>query len=91
MSILSSLFHHENHDNPNEVHNIAERDTIEFDKVSILTAQAKQRKAAMQKRDVHPDLYYSHQEEILNQKGEIWETPHTVASKLEEKEEYPRG
>ncbi|MEF9970392.1 MAG: hypothetical protein RR867_08045 [Ruthenibacterium sp.] len=91
MSILSSLFHHENHDNPNEVHNIAERDTIEFDKISILTAQAKQRKAAMQQHTVHPDLYYSHQEEILNRNGEIWETPHTVASKLEEKEEYPRG
>ncbi|MEG1407976.1 MAG: hypothetical protein RSD23_08955 [Ruthenibacterium sp.] len=91
MSILSSLFHHENHDNPNEVHNIAERDTIEFDKASILTAQAKQRRDTMAKHAVHPSLYYSEQKEILNPNGEIWETPHTVASKLEEKEEYPRG
>lgn len=91
MSILSSLYHHEIHNKPNDVHNVVGGDTKEFDRNAVLTAEAKRRKAAMIEGSLRPMMTYSQEEELLNQYGELWQTPHTVASKLEAKEEFPLG
>lgn len=39
---------------------------------------------------LRPDLYYSHQQGTPELQGWV-ESPHTVSSKLEEREEYPYG
>ncbi len=40
--------------------------------------------------DLRPDLYYTGQEAVPCREGWL-ESPHTVASKLESKEEFPQG
>ena len=67
MSILSSLYHGEVHNKPNDVHNTPEKSTGHTDGSAVLPAHAQQRMQALR------------------------ESPHTVASKLESKEEFPQG
>lgn len=40
--------------------------------------------------NLRPPLYYTQQEQTPCANG-VWESPHTVASKLESKEEFPQG
>ena len=142
MSILSSLYHGEIHDNPNATHNVQpgqKQDTARMDAQSAAmcppvahqpsegtqhTEQTLQRRqlrcenhhrgtmsaqkarqaaqglncvsgsrAAWQAElegSLRPDLYYSGQTAAPTQKG--WEeSPHTVAGKVENREEFPRG
>ena len=72
MSILSSLYHGEVHNKPNDVHNTPEKSTGHTD------------------GNLRPPLYYTQQEQTPCANG-VWESPHTVASKLESKEEFPQG
>lgn len=91
MSVLSSMAHGEVHDLPNEVHNIAEPDTVEYSK-TLLTAEATRRKAALLEGVLRPLLYYSEEVQLVTDNGEtLYEPPHTVESKLEQKEEKPLG
>lgn len=56
----------------------------------VLPAQAKRRIRALQEGNLRPPLYYTGQEQTPCASG-VWESPHTVASKLESKEEFPQG
>jgi len=82
MSILSSLYHGEVHNKPNDVHNTPEKSTGHTDGSAVLPAHAQRRMQAL--RD------YTQQEQTPCANG-VWESPHTVASKLESKEEFPQG
>lgn len=95
MSILSSLFHGEVHDKPNDVHNLPpepakQNPTQHTDGNAVLTGSAERRMHAQQTGGVRPALYYTEQEQKPCANG-VWESPHTVASRLESKEEYPQG
>lgn len=91
MSILSSLFHNEIHDKPNEVHNnpkgvLPAQDSAD----EHLTHSAKQRLDSIKKCNVKPALFYSEDEAQRGARG-IEQDAHTVASHLEQREETPRG
>lgn len=151
MSILSSLYHGEIRDKPNEVHNVPEAGhsggradggagpggtrqasgtkgwmgvsfadesaadaqladahavalSDAFDRSdaaprhtqnstdgsAVLPRHATRRIQALQEGGLRPPLYYTGQEQTPCANG-VWESPHTVASKLESKEEYPQG
>lgn len=142
MSILSSLYHGEIRDRPNDVHNVpprpgrgeadhcrdeaceaaenragrahtpapnsakdaaesaADRPSAGADSVhpwdghtdgnAVLPAHARRRMRALRDSRLRPPLYYTQQEQNPCASG-VWESPHTVASKLESKEEYPQG
>lgn len=51
---------------------------------------AQQRMQALRDGNLRPPLYYTQQEQTPCANG-VWESPHTVASKLESKEEFPQG
>ena len=142
MSILSSFYHREIHDNPNATHNIRSgqtQDTARMDAESaamcppvahqpgestapieqnlqrrqlncenshhrkMMHSQAKQAAAGLNcvsgsraawqaelEGSLRPDLYYSQQTAVPGHQG--WEeSPHTVADKVEQREEFPRG
>ncbi len=57
---------------------------------ATLTASAQKRLDAAAEKNTRPALYYTAQEQQPCEHG-VWESPHTVASKLESKEEYPQG
>ncbi len=88
MSILSSLYHGEVHNKPNDVHNTPEKSTGHTDGSAVLPAHAQQRMQALRDGNLRPPLYYTQQAPCANG---VWESPHTVASKLESKEEFPQG
>lgn len=94
MSILSSLYHNEIHNKPNEVHNIPEENANKqkncTDGNATLTPDAKKRLQALEDGNLRPALFYTQQEQTPCPEG-VWESSHTVASKLESKEEYPQG
>lgn len=90
MSILSSLYHGEIHDKPNDVHNVAATPNKKTDSSNNMTQSAKLDKNALINGGVLPALFYTEQEQTRCEDG-VWESPHTVASKLESKEEYPQG
>ncbi len=91
MSILSSMAHGEVHDLPNDVHNIVEPDTVEYSK-TMLTSEAKRRKAALIEGVLRPELFYSEEVQLVTDGGTaLHEPPHTVESKLEQREEKPLG
>lgn len=89
MSILSSLYHGEVHNKPNDVHNTPEKSTGHTDGSAVLPAHAQRRMQALWNGNLRPPLYYTQQEQTPCANG-VWESPHTVASKLESKEEFPR-
>ncbi len=147
MSILSSLYHGEIHNRPNDVHNVPQTagtgggaapdaappasgkngwmgvsladdtamdaqladvhavalsDTFEHtgaaprrtqkstDGSAALPRHAERRIKALKDGDLRPPLYYTAQEQTPCANG-VWESAHTVASKLESKEEFPQG
>lgn len=90
MSILTSLYHDEEQLLPNSVHNEPPDDTRVYVRASPLTADARRHMAAMRQGAVHPALFYSGEAQIPCLAG-VWEPPHAVESKLEMREEYPRG
>lgn len=158
MSILSSLYHGEIHNKPNDVHNVpdpehsgggsagngadgsgsgsrgarqasnaggwmgvsfADESTMDaqladahavalsdaFDRAesasrrargavtggsAVLPRHAGRRMEAMKEGGLRPPLYYTGQEQTPCANG-VWESAHTVASKLESKEEFPQG
>ena len=104
MSILSSLYHGEVHNKPNDVHNTPEKSTGHTDGSAVLPAHARRRlfsaasrfsharrrMQALRDGNLRPPLYYTQQEQTPCANG-VWESPHTVASKLESKEEFPQG
>ena len=90
MSILSSLYHGEVHNKPNDVHNTPEKSTGHTDGSAVLPAHAQRRMQALRDGTLRPPLYYTQQEQTPCANG-VWESPHTVASKLESKEEFPQG
>lgn len=55
-----------------------------------LSDTARRHMDALREGHLRPVLYYSQQEQTSCKRG-AWENPHTVASKLEAREEYPRG
>lgn len=57
---------------------------------AVLTASAEKRREAHAEGHMRPALYYTAQEQQPCASG-VWESPHTVASRLESKEEYPQG
>lgn len=57
---------------------------------AVLTDAAQRRLDAAAEGNTRPALYYTAQEQKPCASG-VWESPHTVASKLESKEEYPQG
>ncbi len=57
---------------------------------AALPAHAERRMRALRDGNLRPPLYYTQQEQTPCASG-VWESPHTVASKLESKEEYPQG
>lgn len=57
---------------------------------AVLPAHARRRMRALRDSRLRPPLYYTQQEQNPCASG-VWESPHTVASKLESKEEYPQG
>ena len=90
MSILSSLYHGEIQNKPNDVHNNVDDGTKIYVPGSCLTSEAKRRMQAMQQGNVRPDLYYTEEEQVPCN-GFVEEPPHAVVSKLENREEYPYG
>lgn len=90
MSILSSFFHGETNDLPNDVHGAANDDTKIYEGRASLTQNAQRRRDAMAQADVRPAMSYSEEELIPGDNG-AWATPHTVESQLEQREEMPRG
>lgn len=57
---------------------------------AVLPRHAKRRMEALKEGNLRPPLYYTGQEQTPCENG-VWESPHTVASKLESKEEFPQG
>ncbi len=57
---------------------------------AVMDSEARRRMAAEEEGHLRPALYYTAQEQTPCASG-VWEDPHTVASKLESKEEYPQG
>ena len=57
---------------------------------AVLPRHAERRIKALQDGDLRPPLYYTAQEQTPCANG-VWESAHTVASKLESKEEFPQG
>lgn len=57
---------------------------------AVLPRHAERRMEALKEGDLRPPLYYTGQEQTPCANG-VWESPHTVASKLESKEEFPQG
>lgn len=57
---------------------------------AVLPRHAERRMEALKEGDLHPPLYYTGQEQTPCANG-VWESAHTVASKLESKEEFPQG
>ncbi|MEG0768590.1 MAG: hypothetical protein RSG59_01600 [Ruthenibacterium sp.] len=97
MSILSSLYHGEPTDLPNEVHNpvpvckdAMDDGTKVYEGSASLTQNAQQRKTALAQHAVRPAMAYS-EEELINGEHGAWAPPHTVESQLESKEEMPLG
>lgn len=89
MSILSSLVHGEMRDLPNDVHNISSDDTKIYEP-GTLSTNVQVRMNAMREGAIRPALFYTEQEQTPCRSG-VWDSPHTVASRLESKEEYPLG
>lgn len=103
MSILSAFYHNETHDYPNKTHNspagpLPEVVPSQVPGGPIVTpgiqlnsvSSARGNFRALLDGHMRPALHYTQQEARPNLDG--WEeTPHTVASKLESKEEYPQG
>ena len=63
MSILSSLYHGEVHNKPNDVHNTPEKSTGHTDGSAVLPAHAQQRMQALRDGNLRPPLYYTQQEQ----------------------------
>lgn len=57
---------------------------------AVLPRHAERRMDALKEGDLRPPLYYTGQEQTPCANG-VWESAHTVASKLESKEEFPQG
>lgn len=57
---------------------------------AVLPRHAERRIQALKEGDLRPPLYYTGQEQTPCANG-VWESAHTVASKLESKEEFPQG
>lgn len=57
---------------------------------AVLPRHAERRMEALKEGDLRPPLYYTGQEQTPCASG-VWESAHTVASKLESKEEFPQG
>ena len=57
---------------------------------AVLPRHAERRMEALKEGDLRPPLYYTGQEQTPCANG-VWESAHTVASKLESKEEFPQG
>lgn len=57
---------------------------------AVLPRHAERRMEALKEGDLRPPLYYTGQEQTPCANG-VWESAHTVASKLEGKEEFPQG
>ena len=57
---------------------------------AVLPHHAERRMEALKEGDLRPPLYYTGQEQTPCANG-VWESAHTVASKLESKEEFPQG
>lgn len=57
---------------------------------AVLPAHAERRIHALREGNLRPPLYYTQQEQKPCENG-VWESAHTVASKLESKEEFPQG
>lgn len=94
MSILSSLFHHEIHDLPNDAHNIPETENTTPPNNQIkddhLSGNAKKQLNAMKSKSVKPAMFYS--EDVRRPcKNGAWQDDHAVESALEHREETPRG
>ena len=66
------------------------KSTGHTDGSAVLPAHAQQRMQALRDGNLRPPLYYTQQEQTPCANG-VWESPHTVASKLESKEEFPQG
>lgn len=90
MSILSSFYHGETSDLPNDVHGVADDGTKIYEGRASLTQNAQRRREAMEDTIVRPAMAYSEEELIPGDNG-AWATPHTVESQLEQREEMPRG
>ena len=78
------------HNKPNDVHNTPEKSTGHTDGSAVLPTHARRRMQALRDGNLRPPLYYTQQEQTPCANG-VWESPHTVASKLESKEEFPQG
>ena len=63
MSILSSLYHGEVHNKPNDVHNTPEKSTGHTDGSAVLPAHAQRRMQALRDGNLRPPLYYTQQEQ----------------------------
>ena len=57
---------------------------------AVLPRHAQRRMEALKEGGLRPPLYYTGQEQTPCANG-VWESAHTVASKLESKEEFPQG
>ena len=57
---------------------------------AVLPRHAERRVEALKEGGMRPPLYYTGQEHTPCANG-VWESAHTVASKLESKEEFPQG
>lgn len=57
---------------------------------AVLPRHAERRMEALKEGNLRPPLYYTGQEQTPCANG-VWESAHTVASKLESKEEFPQG
>lgn len=57
---------------------------------AVLPRHAERRIEALEDGHLRPPLYYTAQEQTPCASG-VWESAHTVASKLESKEEFPQG
>ncbi len=94
MSILSDLFKGKPRNLPNNVKNIqdvGQDGTKLYLGSQSLTWSAKQRKEAIAKGIVKPDMAYSEQELIPDANYGVWATNNTVESQVEQREEMPRG
>ena len=89
MSILSSFYHNDVTNKPNDVHNIpAESPSVDAN--GTMTSDARRLMQAMSEGHLRPALYYTPAHPIRCDKG-VWECRHTVDAKLIEKEEFPLG
>lgn len=76
MSILSSLYHGEVHNKPNDVHNTPEKSTGHTDGSAVLPAHAQQRMQALRDGNLRPPLYYTQQEQTPCANGRVGISAH---------------